>query len=84
MESLRISDQQSTIYLLSLKNEGILELAGYELEPGSGRVWFEFLPKDKALNEIRKMENQQAQPIQPKRLLDSFNEFKNILRKAKQ
>ncbi len=81
--SIKISDQPSAVYLLFLKNEGLLELAGYSCEPLSGRVWLEFSPKDKALDEIRKMENQQAKPIQPKRLLDSFIEFKNIIRKAR-
>lgn len=78
---IKVSDQSSAIFLISLKNEGILQIVGSSFE--NNRLTLEFAPKSKALSELQKMENLQATPIQPKKLLDGLSEFKNILRKAK-
>lgn len=80
-DSIKISDQVTAIYLLSLKNEGLLQIVGSTFE--NNRLTLEFSPKGKALFELQKMENLQAQPMQPKKLLDGLAEFKNILRRVR-
>ena len=82
MEGLKLTDQQHNIYLLTLKEMGLVQLKGYGQE--NGRVYLEFTPKGKALELLQKMEQEQSVPIQPKKLLDSFFAYKNIIRKVKE
>lgn len=81
VDEIKISDQSTAVFLISLKNEGKLQLTGTGWE--DNRLWISFSPKSKALSEIQKMENMQSEPLQPKRFLDSLAEFKNILRREK-